>query len=111
MLNRTALIVCPGQPYIDWAKSLPGSDGIVPTIDGEHTVYLVEEIDDDRHLERVLKRVYAEIFERELFNWYIDESAWPQKRTFSMFKQWFSIDYHTCVEDLLDGPLEDDEDD
>ncbi len=111
MINRTALIVRPAQPYIDWAKSLPDADEILPTIDGEHTVYLVEQIDDDRHFEHVLKRVFAEIFERELSSWYLDESFWPQKRTLSMFKKWFSIEYHTCVEDLLDAPLEDDEDD
>jgi hypothetical protein len=111
MINRTALIVRPAQPYIDWAKSLPDADEILPTIDGEHTVYLVEQIDDDRHFEHVLKRVFAEIFERELFSWYLDESFWPQKRALSMFKKWFSIEYHTCVEDLLDAPLEDDEGD
>lgn len=64
MLNRTALIVRPAQPYIDWAKSLPDGGEILPTIDGEHTVYLIEQIDDDPHFEHVLNKVFAEIFEQ-----------------------------------------------
>ncbi len=108
MLNRTALIFRPAQPYIDWARSLPDTDEISPNIDGEQTVYLVEEIYDDDHLEDILKQIYSTIFEQELQGWYLDESLWPKKRTFSMFKEWFTIEYHTCIQDLMDAPLEDD---
>ena len=108
MLNRTALIVRPKEPFIEWARSID-DDGALPTADREQTVYLVPDFDDDRGFQHVLKQVWAEIFERELEGWYIDETLWPQDRTLAMFKRWFSIEYHTVIEDLCAWPLEDDE--
>lgn len=108
MLNRAALIVRPRQPFLDWAASLE-VDGLVPDAAGERTVYLIPEPDDDAHAERIVRRVFAEIFERELDGWWTDESAWPTKRTFAVFKQWFSIEIHTVIEDLVDDVLHDDD--
>jgi len=64
MLNRAALIVRPKQPFLDWAAGLDDS-GLVPDVDGEKTVYLIPEFESDEEGLRVLKRVYAEIFERD----------------------------------------------
>ncbi len=108
MLNRAALIVRPKQPFLDWATGLDDS-GLVPDVDGEKTVYLIPEFESDEEGLRVLKRVYAEIFERELDGWHTDPSAWPQKRDFKTFQQWFSIELHSVVEDVVDDALVDDE--
>lgn len=108
MLNRAALIVRPKQPYLDWAAGLDVS-GLVPDVGGEKTVYLIPEFESDEEGLRVLKRVYGEIFERELDGWYTDPSAWPQKRDFKIFQQWFSIELHSVVEDVVDDALIDDE--
>ena len=108
MLNRGVLIVVPAQPYLDWAAGLDDS-GIVPSVDDEHTVYLVPEFEDDDEREHVLKLVWPEVFERELDGWHTDESAWPQNRTLAMFKKWFHVQMHSVVEDLCDGPPMDDE--
>src|SRR6266498_4964215 len=87
MLNRAVLIVRPKQPFLDWAVQLDDS-GLVPNVEGEQTVYLVPEFDDDDGAQKVLKRVFGEVFERELFGWHTDESAWPRKRTLAMFREW-----------------------
>lgn len=108
MLNRAALIVRPKQPFLDWAAGLDDS-GLVPDVDGEKTVYLVPEFESDEEGLRVLKRVYAEIFERELDGWHTDPSAWPQKRDFKTFQQWFSIELHSVIEDVVDDALIHDE--
>ena len=108
MLNRAVLIVRPKQPFLDWAAGLDDS-GLVPDAEGEQTVYLVPEFESDEEGLRVLKRVYAEIFERELDGWHTDPSAWPQKRDFKTFQQWFSIELHSVVEDVVDDALIDDE--
>jgi len=110
MLNRAALIVRPKQPYLDWAAGLDESS-ILPGVDDDQTVYLVPEFDDDAAGERMIRRVYAEIFERELFSWHTDESAWPAERTYRVFTQWFHTEMHTVVEDLCDEEIVDDEDD
>ena len=108
MLNRGALIVRPKQPYLDWAAALDES-GVVPDVTGEQTVYLIPSFEDDNEAERMLKKVYAEIFERELDGWHTDETAWPQKRTLAMFKKWFQIELHSMVEDVCGFQLIDDE--
>lgn len=108
MLNRAALIIFPKQPFLDWATSLDDS-GLVPDVAGEQTVYLVPEFESDEEGRQVLKHVYAEIFERELDGWHTDPSAWPQKRDFKTFQEWFSIDLHSVVEDLMDDVLVDDD--
>jgi hypothetical protein len=109
MLNRGVLIVRPRQPYLDWAAQLDDS-GLVPDPEDEQTVYLIPEFESDDEAREILEDVYDEVFERELEGWHTDESAWPQNRTFAMFKEWFDIEFHSVVEDLCAYEIEDDED-
>ncbi len=108
MLNRSALIVRPRQPYLDWAAGLDDS-GLVPDPSDEQTVYLIPSIDGDQDAQQILTKVYAEVFERELDGWHTDETAWPKNRTLRMFKEWFQIEVHSVVEDLCSYELSDDE--
>jgi hypothetical protein len=78
-------------------------------VEGEQTVYLVPEFESEAEQRQVLQEVFAEVFERELYGWHTDERAWPKKRTLSLFRQWFSIEMHSVVEDLCAYPIEDDE--
>jgi hypothetical protein len=110
MLNRAALIVRPKQPFLDWAAALDDS-GLVPDVEGEKTVYLIPEFESDEEGMRALKRIYSEIFERELDGWHTDPSAWPRKRDFKPFQEWFSIELHSVVEDVVDDALIDDDSD
>jgi len=108
MINRGVLIVRPRQPFIDWAARLDDS-GVVPDVDGEQTVYLIPDLDGDDDVENILERVYAEVFERELWGWHTDESAWPAKRTLKVFREWFAIELHSVVEDLCDYEIIDED--
>lgn len=109
MLNRSALIVRPKQPFIDWALQLDDS-GLVPNPDGERTIYLLPEYDDDFDALTVLSEAYDIIFEAELEGWHTHEPDWPRNRTFAMFRNWFDFEFHSIVEDLCGYVLEDDED-
>jgi len=108
MVNRGVLIVTPAQPYIDWASRVDNS-GIVPEVDGERTVYLVPSFEDAAEAEQVLKLVFAEVFDRELSGWHLDETTWPHQRTLATFKEWFKIEMHSIVEDLCSDELLDDD--
>ena len=108
MLNRSALIVRPAEPFIKWALSLDDS-GLAPSTTGEQSVYLLPEWGDQTEAEQILKSIWAEVFDRELFGWHTDESAWPKKRTLKMFKEWFTIEMHSMIENLCAYPIEDDE--
>jgi hypothetical protein len=39
-----------------------------------------------------------------------DETVWPRKRTLALFREWFTVELHSVVEDLCDYKLVDDED-
>ena len=108
MLNRVALIVRPAKPFLEWAANLDDS-GVLPDPDDEQTVYLIPSFETDQEQERVLRTIYAEVFENELHGWHTVESAWPRNRTLAMFRRWFKIEIHTVVEDLCAYPIEDDE--
>ena len=108
MLNRSALLVSPLQPYLIWAKSLDNS-GLVPRPGDEKTVYLVPNAESEEDDEAVLRNVWSKVFDNELNQWHTDENAWPEKRSLSMFKKWFKIERHSVVEDLCTYPVEDEE--
>jgi hypothetical protein len=50
-----------------------------------------------------IKRIYPDIFIEQLFKWCIVEDRWPQKRTLSLFKKWFELEFHSVVEDMVEG--------
>jgi hypothetical protein len=108
MINRAVLIVRPKQPYLDWAAGLDSS-GLLPDPSSEQTAYLIPEFDSDEEALAILKKVYSDVFENELWGWHTDESAWPKRRTFAMFQKWFTVQLHSVVEDLCAYELSDDE--
>jgi hypothetical protein len=61
---------------------------------------------DDADLDRVLKRVCRRIFENELSGWTVDEAAWPKRRGFTTFQEWFEVEAHSMVFELGDGFIE-----
>jgi hypothetical protein len=108
MINRGSVIVRPKQPYLDWAAQLDDS-GIVPDPQDERTIYLIPEYDSDVEAMEILANCFDIIFEEELGGWHTDESAWPRKRTFALFREWFSFEFHSVVEDLCDYEIDDDD--
>jgi hypothetical protein len=56
---------------------------------------------DDDQVE-LLQEFYEAIFERELMGWCTDPAAHPDARTFEMFLEWFEVEFHSMVFDLLD---------
>ena len=108
MINRGALIVRPKKPFMDWALQVDDS-GLVPDVEGEKTIYLIPEYDDDIEALEVLSKCFDIVFEKELMGWHTDDSAWPKGRDFKMFREWFSFEFHSCVEDLCGHEIIDDD--
>lgn len=108
MLNRSAIILRPKQPFIDWALSLDDS-GIAPDAYGEQTLYLVPSFEDDVEAMHVVSEAYDVLFEEQLMGWHTDESAWPKNRSLKMFRDWFAIEQHSLILDLCGYELVDDE--
>jgi len=83
----------------------------VPSAHGEQTVHLIPQFEYDAGFKEILQSVFAELFARELFGWHTFEKDWPQHRTLKRFREWFTIEFHTIVEDLCGDPIFDDESD
>ena len=83
--------------------------GLVPNVSGEHTLYLIPSFEDDEEVEGILRKIYAEVFENELYGWHTNETAWPKNRTLAMFKKWFEIELYSMVEDVCGEEFIDDE--
>ncbi len=104
MINRCVVIVRPRQPYLDWAESL-NDGGLPPSVDGERTAYLLPSNEMDHDGSQTIEQCYEGLFESELANWHQIDDDWPDNRTFEMFKQWFTVEWHSIVEDLCADPL------
>lgn len=107
MLNRSAVVVRPKKPFLDWVRAVDCDDAPeVTTDDMRATIYLVPEYEAPDGAEKLLKRAYDEIFCRQLNGWYTDESLWPKDRSWRVFKQWFDIEHIHVIEGLVAAPLE-----
>ena len=104
MVNRSALLVTPKEPYIRWAEQL-SQEGLSPREDPDRVVYLVPEVDNPDSAERIIKAAFKAVFEHELWAWHRDEADWPQKRDYKTFLEWFDVEINGLILDLVGYPL------
>ncbi len=109
MLNRSAVIVKPRQPYLEWCRQDDAeglAESVFETFHAEPTVYLLPEYEDPSSQHKVLEEFWPGLFEAMLEGWVTDEAYWPKNRTFEMFCEWFEVQMSSIVQDLdLDEPL------
>lgn len=99
-INRSAVFIKPLQPFLLWISKLyPEDENNFPEV----TTYLIN--GEIENIEQWLKKNYDKIFTFELEGMHTDKKEWPQKRTYKMFKEWFTIDYSTLVYDLEKAPV------
>lgn len=108
MLNRSAIIVTPKQPYADWANSIDddGPRFDLRDEDDSLTVFLGPEMDTVEEIQAFVNKHFDHFFEHWLDGWCTDESMWPKRRTRRMFREWFDVRIHTMVEDTVEAPYE-----
>jgi hypothetical protein len=108
MLNRSAIILMPKQPYADWANSLDddGPRFSISDADDELTIFLGPALDSVEHIDAFITKNFDFFFEHWLEGWCTDPAQWPPRRTRRMFREWFDVRIHTMVEDVIDAPYE-----
>jgi hypothetical protein len=108
LVKRAAITVTPKQPYIDWANSLD-EDGVKIGEDfwPERRVYLIGDVSEVIPFDRdvIVRPYFKAIFDEELNSWYRLERAWPARRTYETFLEWFEVEVHSMVLDLQGGRL------
>ena len=106
-VNRSAIVVIPKQPFLDWLRSVdPTSAGLsLSDLEDEPTVYLVKECESDEDFSVRLQQIAPAIFADQLDGWWRVQSDWPARRTIRKFRHWFDCRFHSVVLDLDDGPI------
>jgi len=100
-IDRCMLMVIPKKAYFDRANSLPRTYSIIEPEDTvEPSSYLLPDFDDEEDVEKFISKNFRVIFENELSAWTSNQSEWPIKITFKVFKDWFDIHVSTMVFDL-----------
>jgi len=107
-INRSLIIVKPKQPFLDWARPLDveSQDLTLESMCKDSTAYLIPEIWHDPDEEDFLTTYYDLLFEEQLEEWSLDETAWPQQRDLKMFLEWFEVEFHSLVFDLCDEAIQ-----
>ncbi|MCD6389484.1 MAG: hypothetical protein J7L69_08730 [Desulfobulbaceae bacterium] len=105
-INRTVLFVTPKQPYVDWANSFDDGGPQFSADRDRGTAILIPDTYDEYNYENWVKKNWREIFEQELEAWMVDTDCWPEKLTYKMFKQWFTVLVADTVIDLGRKPIE-----
>jgi hypothetical protein len=101
-INRSAIILKPLQPFLDWLAKLN------PDMDFEedikkNNIYLIDDTIDDP--EKWLKKKFDTFFMMELNDWHTNKKEWPQRRNYKMFKQWFRVEISEMIYDLEKKPI------
>lgn len=108
-LNRFALIVRPGAPFIEWAAKESGEPVSSVRRDFasmEPSIYLLPESGAaDTKDPNLLKGHWQVIFKEELAGWSMDEDSWPKQRSEALFRAWFKLELCTIVSDLGKVPM------
>lgn len=99
-INRSAIIIKPLQPFLDWGSNLYPNDLEVMK---ETKTYLISEDIDD--IGAWLKKKFDKIFVFELATWHSDKKKWPQKRNYKMFQEWFQVDVSILIFDFERKPV------
>ncbi|MCP4551579.1 MAG: hypothetical protein GY834_05970 [Bacteroidetes bacterium] len=101
-INRSAIILKPQQPFIDWCSNLNPDDDFEEEIK-EANIYLVDDTIDD--IEKWLRKKFDTFFRMELDEWHDNKKEWPQKRSYKMFKLWFRVEISEMIYDLEKKPV------
>ena len=103
-INRNAILVKPKKPFFEWLnKTIQEGDPINSVT--ESNIYLIREMFSNEEVMAWLKTNFDMVFVNELNDWVIDESVWPQNRTYQMFTKWFDIEVHSMILDLEEFPI------
>ena len=110
-VNRTAVVIKPKQPFIDWLNSIPEEsiNFTLEQISNDNITFLIPEHDDPKDSENYIRKRFDQIFEWELFGWITTEELWPQNRNWKMFQEWFEIEINSEIFDLVDEEIEKEE--
>ena len=104
MLNRSAVVVRYRDTFRDWLRSIGVQEEEFQD-HGDKSVYLIGECEYPEDQDEVLRESSAAIFYEEVSAWHLDSEHYPDFNDFTLFTEWFEIEFFDMVSDALDEPL------
>lgn len=103
-VQRAIAIVKPKLPFLEWLENLPDADLdiSIDQLRTDGTAYLIPEFTELEDALAAIDDLYPRMFEMELFNWCEEQQLWPANRTIKLFWEWFDVDLHSTVVDLVE---------
>ena len=113
VLNRTAVSVTGGPPYLAWTgqQDADFNKGAVTVARARAygSAYLLPEFEREEDIQEWVEENAPWLFECQLAAWTEDESTWPAVRDLTAFRKWFRVDIHSVVVDVADDDIEGEE--
>lgn len=109
LLNRSAFVVLPKMPFVQWTHQLQG-DELHEQISLEEqrregTVYLIDEVATEEDFQQTLQQQWQMIFQNELSAWDEFGEQWPTELSYALFEAWFDVYPQVMALDLSSQPL------
>jgi hypothetical protein len=110
VVNRTAISLVGGRPYLDWTRGhdADANKGALTVARAKvyGTVILLPEFELEEDIQEWVEDNASWLFEFQLAAWTDDETAWPANRDLKTFREWFTIDVHSVVVDAGEDDIE-----
>jgi hypothetical protein len=107
-IKRGVLVLKPKAPFLSWVKYSHDAniEITLEDISCDPTAYLTPELAGDEGLREFVEQNHSALFEHELVEWTHDEEEWPINRDLDTFNEWFEVEFHSMVLDLVDEAIE-----
>jgi hypothetical protein len=106
LINRGIVVVKPKKPFVDWVNR----DSPTPLVSWDDLqqdcfTILVPELNSLENALDYVESLKPMLFELELEAWNRDPSTWPEERTSAQFDDWFTLEAHSMVWDIVATPI------
>jgi hypothetical protein len=113
VINRTAISVVAGPPYIEWTRQRDAdiNKGLLTVVRAQPygSAFLLPELELEEDVQEWVEENAAWLFEFQLAAWTDDETLWPATRDLNTFRKWFRVDIHAVVVDVAEDEIEGEE--
>jgi hypothetical protein len=110
-IERLVTILKPTQKFHDWLQTTSSLDKALTLEDlrSDCTALLLPTFETADEADDYLRKNIEEIFGNECETWCEDEACWPEL-SYDLFHEFFDIEHHSMVFDMVDDDEEDAED-
>jgi hypothetical protein len=105
IMNRSAIVIGYKKPFLEWVNEIINEEPFT-LAELEGNAYLIPEQEGFQQVGQWVTKHFDRIFKIELSEWSLDPKNWPKKRTYELFRAWFSVSKANMIFDLDDELLE-----